>query len=80
MSSVAEIVKAVEQLNTEDFLMLRLALERVEEKLWSRELARATAKNRRVKLTDAKSDELVLKRRYRGATRGRRWRTRRSSC
>ncbi len=66
MSSVAEIMKGVERLDPEDFLKLRSALDRAEERLWDRELGRVTAKHRREKLTDAKIDELVLKRRYRG--------------
>ncbi|HEV2946784.1 MAG TPA: hypothetical protein VGX70_05375 [Gemmataceae bacterium] len=66
MSSVAEIMKAVERLDPEDFLRLRNALDRVEENLWDRELGHVTAKHRKEKLTDAKIDELVLKRRYRG--------------
>jgi len=66
MSTVAEIMKAVERLDPEDFLKLRSALDRVEETLWDRELGRVTAKHRKGKLTDAKIDELVLKRRYRG--------------
>jgi hypothetical protein len=66
MSTVVEIVKAVEQLDPDEFRTLRNALDRFEEKLWARELGRATAKNRRRKLTDAKIDEFVLKRRYRG--------------
>jgi hypothetical protein len=65
MSTVAEIVKAVEQLDPDDFLKLRTELDRVEEGLWQRELARATARHRKGKLTDAKIDQLVLKRRYR---------------
>ena len=65
MSTVAEIIKAVERLAPEDFLKLRTALDRVEERLWNRELTRVTAKNRKRNLTDAKIDELVLKRRYR---------------
>jgi hypothetical protein len=66
MSSVAEIMKAVEQLAPEDFLKLRTALDRVEERLWDQELGRVTARHRKEKLTDARIDELVLKRRYRG--------------
>jgi hypothetical protein len=65
MSTVAEIIKAVERLAPEDFLKLRTALDRVEERLWTRELARVTDKNRKRNLTDVKIDELVLKRRYR---------------
>ncbi len=66
MATVAEIIEAVERLDAEDFLKLRTALDRVEERLWDRELGRVTAKHRKEKLTDAKIDELVLRRRYRG--------------
>ncbi|MBI3407937.1 MAG: hypothetical protein HY040_06220 [Planctomycetes bacterium] len=65
MSTVAEIIKAAERLGAQDFLKLRTALDRVEEKIWDQELGRVTAKHRKAKLTDAKIDELVLKRRYR---------------
>ena len=41
-------------------------LDRVEARLWHRELGRVTAKHRQEHLTDAKIDELVLKRRSRG--------------
>jgi hypothetical protein len=66
MSTVAEIMKAVEGLDPDDFLKLRTELDRVEERLWNRELGRVTAKHRKANLTDAKIDELVLRRRYRG--------------
>lgn len=65
MSTIGEIVKAVERLDIEDFLKLRSVLDRVEEKLWARELDRATARHRRRKLTDSQIDELVLRRRQR---------------
>jgi hypothetical protein len=65
MSTVAEIIKAVERLDPGDFLKLRSALDRVEERLWHRELGRVTEKHRKEKLTDAHIDELVLKRRSR---------------
>jgi hypothetical protein len=65
MSTVNEILKAAEGLDADQFLKLRTALDRVEERLWSKELARVTAKHRKKKLTDAKIDELVSKRRYR---------------
>jgi hypothetical protein len=68
MSTVAEIIRAVERLAPEDYLKLRSALDRFEERLWDRELGRVTAKHRKQKLTDAQIDELVLKRRY-GARR-----------
>ncbi len=44
MSTVAEIMKAVQQLAPEDFLKLRSALDRVEEKLWDRELGGVTGR------------------------------------
>ena len=66
MSTVTEIVKAAECLDPDDFLKLRRALEQMEERLWDLESRRASARNRKEKLTDAKIDELVLKRRYRG--------------
>jgi len=66
MSTIVEILKAVERLGPEEFLKLRTALDRVEEKLWDQELGRVTAKHRKGNLTDAKIDALVLKRRYRG--------------
>ena len=65
MSTIAEIIKAAERLDTEEFLKLRTALDRVEEGLWNRELDRVTARHRKGNLTDAQIDELVLKRRYR---------------
>ena len=63
MSTVAEIIKTAEGLDAKEFLELRTGLDRVEERLWQRELSRVTGKNRREKLTDAKIDALVLKRR-----------------
>jgi len=66
MSGIAEIMKAVEGLNPVEFLKLRSALDRVEEKLWARELRRVSAKHRKAKLTDAGIDELVRNRRYKG--------------
>jgi hypothetical protein len=66
MSTVAEIIEAAQGLDAEDFLRLRKALDRLEERLWDRELGRVSAKHRKAKLTDATIDELVLKRRYRG--------------
>ena len=65
MATVAEIIQAAEHLDADDFLKLRTALDRVEERLWERELGRVTTKQRKQKLTDAKIDELVLRRRYR---------------
>jgi hypothetical protein len=66
VSTVDEIVKAVEGLKPKEFLKLRGLLDRIEERLWQQELGRVTAKQRAQKLTDAKIDELVMKRRHRG--------------
>ena len=66
MSTIAEIIKAAERLDPDEFLKLRTSLDRVEERLWAQELGRAGIMHRKVKLTDAKIDELVLKRRYKG--------------
>jgi hypothetical protein len=66
MSSVADIIKAVQRLGPDEFLKLRTALDRFEERIWHRELGRVTAKHLKGKLTDAKIDELVLQRRYQG--------------
>jgi hypothetical protein len=70
MATVAEIMKAVERLKPEEFLKLRTALDRLEERLWDRELGRVSAKHRKAKLTDPKIDKLVLKRRYGGRRPG----------
>ena len=66
MSTIAEIIKAAERLDPDEFLKLRTSLDRVEERLWAQELGRAGIRHRKGKLTDAKIDELVLKRRYKG--------------
>jgi hypothetical protein len=66
MEAVVDIVRAAERLKPEDFLKLRTALDRVEEKLWDRELRRASAKHRKRNLSDAKIDQMVMKRRYGG--------------
>jgi hypothetical protein len=71
MATVAEIIKAAECLDAEDFLKLRTALDRAEERLWDRELGRASAEHRKRKLTDAQIDKLVSKRRYIAGNAGR---------
>jgi hypothetical protein len=66
MSTLAEIIQAVERHGPEEFLKLRTALDRGEERLCDRELGRVTVKHRKGERDDAKIDELILKRRYRG--------------
>lgn len=69
MSTIAEIVKAAEQLGPDDFLKLRTALDRAEEKRWQQELGDVSARHRKEKLTDQKIDELLMQRRYPGRRR-----------
>ena len=69
MSTITEIIRAAERLDPDEFLKLRTSLDRIEERLWDQELGRAGVRHRKAKLTDAKIDELVLKRRYRGKLR-----------
>ena len=66
MSTITEIVEAAERLRPEEFVKLRTALDQREEELWVRESAKVSSKHRQEKLTDAKIDALVLKRRYQG--------------
>jgi hypothetical protein len=66
MTPIEGIVRAVERLGPADFLRLRTALDKVEEKLWHRELARAAVRHRKRNLTDAKIDALIEKRRSKG--------------
>lgn len=66
MSTIREIVTAAEGLGTDEFLKLRTQLDRVEERIWKQESEAVSAKHRKTKLTDAKIDELVMKRRHRG--------------
>jgi hypothetical protein len=64
MSTVAEIIKAAEALDSEDLVKLRTAIDRIGVELWDRELGRVSAKHLARNLTDAEIDELVLRRRY----------------
>ncbi|HVS39364.1 MAG TPA: hypothetical protein VMS17_27650 [Gemmataceae bacterium] len=63
MATVADLIKAAQGLGADDFLKLQTALERVEERLWDGELRRASARQRKEKLTDAVIDDLAPKRR-----------------
>ncbi len=66
MKKVDDIVAAAERLDARDFVRLRQKLDQLEKKRWQTELSRATKEFRAAKLTDAKIDKLVLKRRYEG--------------
>jgi hypothetical protein len=64
MKTVNEIVAAVEKLDSRSFLRLRQKLDRLEKKLWDKELSRATKEFRAAGLTDDKIDGLVMKGRH----------------
>ena len=66
MSTITEILEAVENLDPSAFLTLRSKLDRIEERLWDREVRNVTAKQRKALLTDARIDALVAKRRNKG--------------
>ena len=66
MKTVDDILAAAEQLDAREFVRLRKKLDRLEQKRWQSELSRATREFRTARLTDAKIDALVLKRRHEG--------------
>ena len=66
MKTVDDIIAAAEQLDAREFVRLRKKLDRLEQKRWQSELSRATKEFRAARLTDAKIDALVLKRRHEG--------------
>ena len=66
MKTVDDIIAAAEQLDAREFARLRKKLDRLEQKRWQSELSRATKEFRAARLTDAKIDALVLKRRHEG--------------
>ena len=67
MTAIAEILRAAERLDSAQFVKLRNELDRVEDRIWKRELALVSDKHRKKRLTDAKIDEIVARRRYQGA-------------
>ena len=64
MSTVEEIVQAVSNLDSAQFVKLRKKLDRLEAQIWQRELAQTTKKMAKAKLTDEDIDRLVLRRRH----------------
>jgi len=66
MTSVREILSAIEKLPTDDFLKLQARMDRIAERIWEREHRRVTSRFRKAKLTDDDIDRLVLRRRYQG--------------
>jgi hypothetical protein len=66
MSSVKEIVSAIEQLSPNEFEKLQARMDRIAERIWEKEHRAATARFRKSGLTDADIDRIILRRRYRG--------------
>jgi hypothetical protein len=69
MSSVKEIVSAIEKLSPEDFEKLQARMDRIAERIWQKEQKRMSAEFRKRGLTDEDIDRWVLRRRYRGRAR-----------
>jgi hypothetical protein len=68
MSTVPEIVDAAAHLDPDQFAVLREELDRLEERVWEKELARTSADMDRANVTDEEIDRLVAKRRHEGRT------------
>ena len=61
--TVEEILTAARGLSPAEFLRLRQRLDRLEKKLWEKELAQTTEELTEANLTDEKIDQIVLRRR-----------------
>jgi len=68
MSTVPEILDAAAHPDPAQFVILREELDRLEERLWEKELARTSADMDRANVTDEEIDRLVMKRRHEGRT------------
>jgi hypothetical protein len=66
MTSVREILNAIEKLPADDFLKLQARMDRIAERIWETEHRQATARSRAAKVTDDDIDRFVLRRRYKG--------------
>ena len=69
MSSVREILSAIEKLSPDDFVKLQARMDRIAEQIWQKEHKRLSRKFRQEGLTDDDIDRFVLRRRYRGRAR-----------
>lgn len=69
MSSVREILTAIEKLSPDEFVKLQARMERIAERIWQKEHQRLSRKFRREGLSDADVDRFILRRRYRGRAR-----------
>jgi len=63
MATVEDIVAAARRLRPADLLRLKRSLDRLEQQIWKKELAKTTAQMQRRNITDAMIDQKVLKRR-----------------
>lgn len=66
MTTVKEILSAIEKLPADDFLRLQARMDRMAELIWAKEHRRATARRRQAGITDDNIDAMMLRRRYRG--------------
>jgi hypothetical protein len=66
MVTVDEIIAAAEKLRPEQFLRLRRRLDRLEQRLWKAESARAGRELRAAGVTDEDVDQMVMRRRREG--------------
>jgi len=63
MSTLDEIVSAVEHLKPAQFVKLRRRLDELEEQLWDAELAATSAELRQDGIDDRQIDQMVVRRR-----------------
>jgi hypothetical protein len=64
MKTVDEILAAIQKLKPAQFVRLQQKLERLEKKIWKTELARATEKMKKAKITDELINRMLMRRRY----------------
>jgi hypothetical protein len=69
MSSVKEILSAIDKLSPDEFVKLQARMDRIAERMWQKEHKRLSTKFQREGLTDGDIDQFILKRRYRGRAR-----------
>ena len=63
MKSLEEIVMAAKHLKPADFVALRKRLDRIEQRLWTVELAATTGELRAAAIDDRQIDRMVVRRR-----------------
>ena len=63
MTTVDEIVVAAKRLSPSALLRLRKKLDRLEQKVWERDLDKISAERKRRGITDRHIDEIIMRRR-----------------